>query len=100
MDQDTAGRLIDYLRQSPTDGKCEGLKMLLLRTFGLSRRDRAARLLHMDGLGDRKPSLLMNEMHALMDGHKTCLLFKQVFLEQMPDDIRLLLADADFTNTR
>ena len=53
----------------------------------------AAKLLHMDGLGDRKPSMLMNNMLALMDGHKPCLLFEQVFLEQMLEDIRLLLAD-------
>ena len=54
----------------------------------------------MDGLGDRKPSILMNEMLSLMDEHKPCLLFEQVFLEQMPEDIRLLLADEDFTDPR
>ena len=41
----------------------------------------------------------MNEMRALMDGHKTCLLFKHVFLEQIPDDNRLILAD-DFKEPR
>ena len=54
------------------------------------------KLLHMDSLGDCKPSLLMNETLALMDGHKLCLLFEQAFLEQMPDDIRIILADDDF----
>lgn len=42
----------------------------------------------------------MNEMLALMDGYKPCLLFERVFLEQMPDDIRLLLADGDFAEPR
>lgn len=100
LDQETAGRIIDYLRQPPAENKYEGIKTLLKDTFGLSRRDRAAKLLHMDGLGDRKPSTLMNEMLALMDGHKTCLLFEQIFLEQMPEDIRLLLADDDFAKPR
>ncbi|XP_045127726.1 uncharacterized protein LOC123514144 [Portunus trituberculatus] len=100
LDQDTAGRIIDYLRQPPATDKYEGIKTLLNETFGLSRRVRASKLLHMDGLGDRKPSVLMNEMLALMDGHKPCLLFEQIFLEQLPEDIRLLLADADFTDPR
>lgn len=30
----------------------------------------------------------MNEMLALMEGHKSCLLFEQIFLEQMPEDIQ------------
>ena len=35
-----------------------------------------------------------------MDGHKPGLLFEQVFLEQMPEDTRLLLSDEDFTDPR
>lgn len=54
----------------------------------------------MDGLGDRKPSMLMNEMLALMDGHKRCLLIEQLFIEQMPDDIHLIFADEIFTDPR
>lgn len=100
LDQETAGRIIDFLRQPPTEDRYTKLKALLIRTFGLSRRERAARLLHMDGLGDRTPSELMNDMLALMDGHKPCLLFEQLFLEQMPEDIRLLLASEDFSDPR
>ncbi|XP_072897911.1 disintegrin and metalloproteinase domain-containing protein 12-like [Hemitrygon akajei] len=58
----------------------------------------AVRLLHMDGLGDHTPSELMNDMLALMNGHKPCLLFEQLFLEQMPEDIHLLLASEDFSD--
>ena len=54
----------------------------------------------MDGLGDRKPSMLMNEMLALMDGHAPCFLYEQLFLEQMPYDIHLILADETFINPR
>lgn len=89
-------RLINFslcLQILPAIDKYEGLKALLLCTFGLSRRNCATHILHMDGLGDQKPSALMSEMLALMDGR---LLFEQAFLEQMPDDIRLLLAGSDF----
>lgn len=99
LDQETAGRLIDFLRDPPENEKYGAIKNLLLGTFGLTRRDRAAKLLHMAGLGDRKPSELMNEMLSLLDGHKPCMLFEQLFLEKLPESIRLLLSDADFTNT-
>jgi hypothetical protein len=39
-------------------------------------------------------------MLALAGGHRACFLFKQIFLEQMPDDIRLMLADEDFDDLR
>lgn len=100
LNQETAGHIIDFLQHPPTDDKYGGIKKLLIGTFVLSRRARAARLLHMDDLGDRKPSMLMNEMLALMDGHAPSLLFEQLFLEQLPDDIHLILADETFTDPR
>lgn len=52
LSQETATRLLPNLQNPPAFGKYEGL----------SRRDHAARLLHMVGLGDRKPSALMSEI--------------------------------------
>ncbi|KFD51218.1 hypothetical protein M514_07818 [Trichuris suis] len=100
LDHDTACRVVDFLRHPPASNKYDSLKELLTRTFGMNESERAARLLHMTGLGDRTPSQLMDEMLALMNGHKPCFLFRQIFLEQMPNDIRLLLADSDFTYPR
>lgn len=100
LDQETAGHIIDFLQHPPTNDMYVGIKKLLTGTFGLSRRARASKLLHKDGLGDRKPSMLMNEMLALMDGHAPCLLFEQLFLEQLPDDIHLIIADETFTDPR
>jgi hypothetical protein len=96
LDQDTAGRLLDVIRTPPAADKYANLKDNLLRTFGLTRRERAAKLLQMTSLGDRKPSFLLAEMRALSDGHTDCMLFEELFLRQMPDDIRLQLAQADF----
>lgn len=42
LDQETAGRLVHYLCAPPDEDKYEGLKALLLCSFGLDRRDRAA----------------------------------------------------------
>ena len=57
-------------------------------------------MLHMDLLDGCRPFVIMNAMLALLDGQKPCLLFEQVFLEQMPDDIRLIISDNDFTDPR
>ncbi|XP_059805130.1 uncharacterized protein LOC132380394 [Hypanus sabinus] len=100
LDQDTAAQVAEFVQSPPADGKYTEFKALLLRTFGLSRRKRAARLLHLDGLGDRPPSALMNEMLSLADEHTPCLMFEQAFLEQLPEDIRLLLSDSDFSDPR
>ena len=100
LDQHAAGRLADMLSATPDEGSYESLKKRLLRTYGLSRRERASQLLHMTGLGDRKPSALMDNMLTLMDGHLPCLLFEQIFLEQLPEDLRLQLADRDFDDPR
>ena len=46
------------------------------------------------------PSALMDEMLSLLEGHQPCMLFKQLFVNQMPDPIRLWLVDGDFTDRR
>ena len=100
LDQDTASHLLDILSHPPREHKYEVTKDCLLKTFGLSRQVRATKLLNMDYLGDRMPSVLMDEMLSLLDGHKPCMLFEQLFLNHMPDPTRLQLADADFTDPR
>ena len=80
LDQETASRLMDLIRQPPDDGKYRTLKDRLINTFGLNRRERATRLLHFRPLGDSKPSALMDEMLGLLGDHPPCLLFEQLFL--------------------
>ena len=75
LDQDTASRLLDLLCQPRDEHKYDTIKARLLKTFSLTRRVRANKLLYMDDLGDRRPSALMDEMLALLDGHQPCMLF-------------------------
>ena len=97
LDQDTASRLLDLLRKPPVESRYNTIKARLIQTFSSSRRVRANRLLQMEELGDRQPSALMDEMLSLLDEH---LLFEQIFLNRMPDAIRLQLAEADFAEPR
>ena len=98
MDQETSGRVFDTLSAPPGDNKYTDLKQRLLTTFGLSKRERASKLLHLHPLGDRKPSELMDEMLSLLADHGFCFLAEQLFLEQLPEDICLQLSNDDFTN--
>lgn len=62
LDQETAGRVVLYLDNPPAVGKYVGLKELLLGIYGPSCMERAARVLNMGGLGNRKPLARMSEM--------------------------------------
>ena len=42
----------------------------------------------------------MDEMLALLGDHTPCMLFKQLFLERLPQDIRIQLVDAKIENHR
>ena len=94
LDQETASRLMDLIGHPPDDNKYQALKNRLINAYGLNRRERATRLLHFRPLGDSKPSALMDEMLALLGDHPPCLLFEQLFLERLPEDIRIHLVDA------
>lgn len=100
LDQETATRLLDFISHPPEEYKYEAFKERLLATFGLSRRERASRLLHFRPLGDSKPSALMDEMLGLLGDHPPCLLFEQLFLERLPEDIRIQLVDFKFDDLR
>jgi len=100
LDQDTAKRVVAVLENPPDDNKYGTLKDILINTFGLSDNERASQLLHLTGLGDAKPSELMDSVLALLGKHTPCLLFRQLFVEQMPDDIKSHLALIDVDNYR
>ena len=69
LDQETAQRLLSLLQNPPANDKYQSLKQRSLATFDLSQQERAARLLNVPGLGDRKPSTLMDDMLALLGNH-------------------------------
>ena len=98
LDQETSCRVLDTLFAPPADNKYTDLKQRLLTTFGLSKCEWASKLLHLHPLGDRKPSEVMDEMLSLLSDHGICFLAEQLFLEQLPEGIRLQLSNDDFTN--
>ena len=76
------------------------LKDQLVDTFGLSKRELATRLLNFRLLGDTKPSVMMDEMLALLGDHPPCLFFEQLYLERLPEDIRIQLVNTKIKDNR
>jgi len=90
----TAARVVSLLEDPPTYNKYDTLKEYLKDTFCLSESERARQLLSLPGLGDSTPSELMDHMLALLGNHQPCFLFKELFLQQLPDQVRLNLANS------
>jgi len=100
IDQNSAKRIMDFIKAPPVNDKYPAIKSLLIRVFSLSETQRASRLLHMPGLGDSTPSLLMDSMLNLLGDHRPCFLFRQLFIEQMPEEIRPHLASRHIEDCR
>lgn len=100
LDQQTASRVISLLECPPASAKYVALKSALLDTYTLTEAERANRLLHLPGLGDSKPSELMDHMLSLLGTHKPCFLFRQLFMEQLPSDIGTHLASSHILDYR
>ena len=96
----TAGRVVNILENPPEHDKYGALKDHLLKAFGLSDSERARRLLSLNGLGDCKPSELMDKMLSLLGSHKPEFLFKELFLQQLPTQVRSALANTSITDCR
>ena len=69
------------------------LKAALMEVFDLTEEQRAEKLLHLPGLGDKRPSKLAAEIIALVpDGVQPGYLERQIFLEQLPTSVRQMMA--------
>ena len=100
LDQDTAVRVLDIIQTKPSENPFTTLKTRLLGTFDLSDYERAAALIHMPQLGDDKPSHLMDKMMGLLGDHKPDFIFRQLFLERLPEQVRAVLVHSGVTDCR
>ena len=68
------------------------IKNQLIKSFSVSAETRLRKLLRGEVVSEGKPSLLLTRLRALNDGNCTDAVIKSVFLEQMPSQIRAILA--------
>ncbi|GFO14027.1 Gag Pol protein [Plakobranchus ocellatus] len=72
LDTNTANRTLPITTASPPTEKCKAIKDFLTSAYGLSDEERATALLSVIGLGDNKPSELMDNMLSLLGQHQPC----------------------------
>ena len=92
LDGSTAQRVSDILEIPPRENPYNVLKKRLPNAFALSDRERAAQILDLNDLGDRKPSALMDHLHGLVGDRSSECLVREVFLRSLPDKISIVVA--------
>lgn len=100
LDASTTARAMALLEAPPADGKYDALKTFLLSLFELSELEKAERLLSLNGLGDNKPSELMEKMLAVLGTADPSFLFAHIFLRQLPAPVRTALASSPLPSSR
>ena len=103
LPEDVATRALDYIESmahSDSTEKYKGLKARLLGIFTPSDYERVGMLINGPDLGDHKPSALMDRMLALLGDHEPCLLFKRLFLQRLPAEVRAPLLQSSEGNMR
>ena len=84
LDNSTAECVQNIILDTP-ENPYNTLKAALIRAFGKTQAEKDQELLSLNGLGDRKPSELLQHMQNLNADPAT--LFKALFLAQLPSDV-------------
>ena len=100
LSSSTAVRVESLIVSPPRANKYDAIKTHLLKTFQPSDAERADRLFSLQGLGDSKPSELMDKMLNMMGPNKPDFLFIHLFLRQLPSQVRAALANTKTTDCR
>lgn len=100
LDAPTTARAMGLLEAPPAAGKYDALKAFLLRLYELSELEKADRLLSLNGLGDGKPSELMERMLSVLGSADPAFLFTHLFLRQLPAPVRTALASSPLSSTK
>ena len=95
LDNNTAEKVQSWILNPPAQ-PYDRLKAALIAAFGKSQVAKDQELLNLNGLGDRKPSELLQHMKNLNVDPNT--LFRALFLAQLPPDVRRILATSDKTD--
>ena len=88
-------RVIDIIRNPPAAGThYQAIKDRLLSAFSRSSLERSKMLLDWPGMGDGTPSALLSKMFACLPAGEDSdhILFKALFLRQLPADVQDHLA--------
>ena len=90
LDSTTSRRVQAVLENPPPSEKYETLKSAILNAYEATQFQKDQELLNLNGLGDRKQPELLQHLRMLNQDPNT--LFRTQFLNQLPSDVRRILA--------
>ena len=102
LDSKTATQALDIIETPDPVNPYTVLKERLTKAYSLSDSERAGRLIDMAGLGDRTPSQCLADMLQLIPAGQAVdpgFLFRELFLRQLPVEIRTQLAQTSKIGT-
>lgn len=95
LDSGMLGVIGDLIDSPPQTGKYEALKNRIVTAFGESSETRLRRLLRGQSMGNEKPSLYLQRMRNLAGGQCNVSILRTLFMEQLPEQTRGILAMND-----
>lgn len=84
--------VLDVVMTPPPVNQYNTLKQAMMTTLSDSQQIRYQKLINAGELGDQKPSFRLNELRRLAGGDMNDVLMKQIWLNQLPSEIRAVLA--------
>ena len=82
LDSSMSLRVLSVIENPPTEGKYQAIKDALLAAYETTQFQKDTSLLKMTGLGDCRPSELLQYVQAMNKDPET--LFRALFLNQLP----------------
>ncbi|XP_011634814.1 uncharacterized protein LOC105425653 [Pogonomyrmex barbatus] len=85
----------DLIMNPPSNNKYDALKERVLNIFSVSQSAKLRQLLKGQVLGDKKPSHFLLKLKNLAGDQVTDSILKTLFMEQLPENYRIILATID-----
>ncbi|KYN50060.1 PREDICTED: uncharacterized protein LOC108771186 [Cyphomyrmex costatus] len=98
LDQNILPFVSDILASPPAENKYGALKTRIISSFDESNESKLRRLLRGHELGDEKPSHFLQRLRNLAAGQCNEAVMRTLFLEQMPESVRSILAISELTD--
>lgn len=92
LDADLLGLVGDIIDAPPAQGKYEAIKKRIIDSLSESQETRLRRLLRGQVMSKEKPSMFLQRLKNLASGQCNESVLRSLFMEQMPEYIRSILA--------